>query len=236
MPNNEAMKKISGIRIWPWLGSLAVLLMACSNLAARQLDTSDLNEFALVMDRYKADLNYPGITHRTTLSTLGIDWFEYFNPHFHAGLEAGYLELSQASNPVISAQSSDGRYLGLILRFLPFQFERLSLQLDLGYRYYESVRQLTGQESNYTWYQTSLSAQLNLRLSETLQLALAQDYAEVDGEQQDTGTITQTVLFDAEHTSQRLGLDIQVDSNGHIGLEWQGGDRSGGRLYFRRKF
>ena len=89
----------------------AVLLSLCSLLPTSIINAAQINnfiEFTLSTQNQSANLKFSANTYKTKTNQLGINWYEPFTQYFHAGLELGYLEMSQIDNVLASAQFTSG--------------------------------------------------------------------------------------------------------------------------------
>lgn len=199
---------------------------------------SALIEYSLSLSNQDThfDFKSDGVS-KVRVNQLGINWYEPFSKYFHAGLEVGYINLSQADNPLSSAQFSSGEYAGLLLRFLPLETPSFSVTLNLNYRYNKTQGNSTSQETQIVWDETLLSSEIHFQPVDQIGLFLAAEYLILHGEQRDSGNITQVINFNSsKQQGYRFGLNFIVNHTGVIGIERVTGFRSGTRLYFSRKF
>ncbi len=207
------------------------------SLQAYPSSTSRLLDFSLSIQSQSSKTVSPVGTNKINIDQLGINWYEHFSHYFHAGLEVGYIEMTQANNPVISAQYTSGQFAGLLLRFTPVKKTNFSLLLDLNYRYNRTEGNSNSQQTQFSWDETTLSAEFQYRPGNTVGLYAAAEYLKLSGEQRDSGTITQLQDFsEKEQQGYRFGLQLVPYQGGIIGLERFSGYRNGGRIYFRRQF
>lgn len=194
-------------------------------------------EFALSVSNQSTIFNFSPTTYKTRTEQLGINWYEPFSHYFHAGLELGYIDMSQLDNTVASAQFSSGQYAGLLLRFFPVENKHLSLSLNFNYRFYRTQGEVANQKTQFSWNQNLLFAELRYSLTNDMGILLASEYQLIDGEQQDSGSINQITTFkENQQQGYRIGLNFISNRTGAIGVEWSTGFNRGTRLYFSRKF
>ena len=217
---------------------ILILSVASPVTPNAQVNNSLLLEFALSIQDQTSDIKLGSSTvYKTRTNQLGINWYEPFNHYFHGGLEIGYLEMTQADNPLASAQFTSGEYAGLLLRFFPVVTDTLSLSLNLNYRYSQTRGSSTDQETEFAWYSTKLGTELEYRPTSQLGLILATELHALDGEQRDSGTVAKiTEIAENEQESLRFGINFKSSRNGVIGIEKITGFSNGTRLYFLRKF
>ena len=218
---------------------LSILLFLSSPfIAAAQINSPTLLEFALSAQNLTSDLKFStNASYRTKTNQLGINWYEPFTHYFHGGLEVGYLEMTQADNTLPSAQYTSGEYAGLMLRFIPLVTEKLSLTLNLNYRYSQTSGSSIDQETQFAWNTTLFNTELEYQLTKHFGVLVAAEFHNISGEQHDSGTVSKITEFtESRQQSTRFGVNFSSNRNGVIGIERITGFRNGTRLYFLRKF
>ncbi|MDH5601509.1 MAG: hypothetical protein OEY78_09425 [Gammaproteobacteria bacterium] len=206
-------------------------------IATVQASTSPLLEFALSVQNQTSDLKFTSTSYKTQTSQLGINWYEPFTSYFHAGLEFGFLEMSQADNTLVSARFTSGEYAGFLLRFIPLETEQLSLSLNFNYRYNQSTGETTSQVTKFAWNETLFSTQIEYQAIDHIGLFVAAEILRLNGEQRDFGTVTKISEFsESGRQNIRFGLNFTSQHGGVIGVEQITGYKRGTRLYFMRKF
>jgi len=199
--------------------------------------SENLIEFSLSTQSHSSNFKFPTTAYEVHSDQLGISWYEPFSHYFQAGLEVGYIEMSQLNNPVSSAQFTSGQYAGLLLRFLPVTTSSLSLILNLDYRYNRTEGVNSGQNSQFAWHETVFSSEIQFHPVELVSFFVAAEYQLVNGEQRDSGDINQIKPFsEAQQEGYRYGLDLTANRTGIIRLEGFSGFKDGVSLYFKRKF
>ena len=210
------------------------LTLSCSN--AIQAVDSRLVEFSLYTVNQNTHFNFSSNNYETKYQQLGFNWYESFSSYFQAGLELGYINVTQPESLLSSAQYTSGEYTGLLLRFLPIEKNFVSLIVNLNYRYHQTRGSGTNQETEFVWSETSLSSELQLHITENSSVFVAAEYQILDGRQHDSGNINQTRSFNnLNHQGYRAGIDFALSRSEHIQIEWQTGFRNGVQLYFTRK-
>jgi hypothetical protein len=178
-----------------------------------------------------------GTIRETKVSRLGIGWSEQLAPYLSGGIQAGYLDISQASNPIEAGKVLDGHYFGINLKTTPVDLELLQLQFNLDYIYNSAESVTTDQTVEFVWHNTVLTTQLDLNLLSRLTLILGGKLSWVDGEERTTGNTTQVISFsEKERGGYYAGFDFATDPSGNITLLWEGGTQSGISIFFRRRF
>jgi len=217
-----------------------LLLLACSfplHAAQRTPTIKNLVEYSLTLSRHETQFKFNSTQHQTKLNRLGINWYETFGPHFQAGLEVGYLEMLQATNPQNSSKNTNGEYVGLLFRFMPVRKTSYAINFNINYRYNRTKGNDNIQLTTFTWHEALASSELQLHVTEKMKFSLAAEYQLVDGEKRDTGTTYQTSTFDVNKKhGLRYGLHFTLRPTEVIGFEWSSGYKDGAQLYFSRQF
>lgn len=217
--------------------SLCVFLFLPFSLNAYQAFNNNLLDFSLSVQSQSTKFKYSTSTNKVKSDQLGISWYEPFSSYFHAGLEFGYIEMTQINNSVLSALFTSGQYAGLLLRFFPVENEHFSLILDLNYRYNQTEGKTDSQQTQFSWDETVFSSEFQFHPFDKISFYLAAEYQVLSGEQRDSGTLTQISSFtEKEQQGYRFGLQLVPYRGGVVGIERFAGYRNGGRIYFKRQF
>lgn len=218
------------------LFSAFLIFLALSYSNTIQAIDSRLVEFSLYSVNQNTHFNFSSNNYETKYQQLGLNWYESFSSYFHAGIELGYINVTQTENTLTSAQYTSGEYAGLLLRFLPIEQDFISLIVNLNYRYHQTKGSSTNQETEFVWSETALSSELQFHITENSSVFVAAEYHILDGKQHDSGNINQTRSFNnVNQQGYRTGVDFELRRNEHIQIEWQTGFRNGVQIYFTRK-
>ena len=183
------------------------------------------------------DLNYSGNLRETRLTNLEVSWIELLAPSIYGGIELGYLELTQYSNPIPTGQTGGGGYLGLNLAFLVLDSQHFQLLTRLGYRYSEASHHSEGQSIDWDWHQGLIGLDGKLSFSDRFAITLGVSAIAIDGRELAEGTVNQAQPFKADQPlSGHLGLHLGLDPDSTIGIQVDAGSLRGGRLTIRRIF
>lgn len=214
-----------------------IFLFSTNVYASKRLVSNKLLEFSLIIENKRTQFNFSGSNQKAHFNILGVNWYESFSPAFQGGLEIGYFEMTQINNNLPSARFTFGEYVGVNLRYFLVDNDTLSLNLNLNYRYSSSTKKLLDQQTNFVWHKGGLLAEIQLHISDKSSILLASEYQLIDGEQRDSGNITQINEFkENQRLGYRLGLNFTPSKNGYISLELLAGISNGGRINFTRKF
>jgi len=216
---------------------LASLLCLPSSLSAQTPDFEGQVDFNLHFQSLKSDWRYDNARRRTRISRAGFGWSESFGPHLSAGLSLGYLDLSQADNPLDTAKLSSGYYGGLQLDGRIIENRYLKLKLNLSFLYNDTQNQDASQNVTNVWTQMEIKLLARFPLGDRLSLLLDLNSYRLRGQQRNSGSVSSIDNFSQDQSAgYSAGFDLAVDHNGSIGFDWSGGSREGGRIYFRRLF
>jgi len=194
-------------------------------------------DFNVHLQSVKSDWRYDNAQRQTRISRAGFGWSESLGRYLSAGLLLGYLDLSQADNPLDTAKLSSGYYGGLQLDGQIIENRYLKLKLNLSFLYNDTQNQDASQNISNIWTQTEVKLLARIPLSDRLSLRLDLNSYQLRGEQRNSGSVSSINKFNQDQsTGYSAGLDVAVDRNASIGFDWSGGSREGGRIYFRRLF
>jgi hypothetical protein len=218
------------------LTGLFLLPLTMVNAASKNYN-DNLIEFSLSAGHQDTQFNFAANSYMTSFDIVGINWYEPFTQYFHAGIEAGSFNMTQASNSLSSAQFTKGQYAGLLLRFIPLETHYLKMNINLNYRYSQSDGASLNQSSQFAWHESLVTLEVLLRLSEVTRFFMEAEYHRISGEQRDSGAITQISRFSEQNNlGYRLGLDFRSDRNDIVRLNWLTGYRDGAEVQFIHKF
>lgn len=206
-------------------------------LKAETFDNQGRVDFNLHLQSVDSDWRYNKATRRTRINRAGVGWSETLGPRLSGGLMLGYLDLSQADNPVDTAKLGSGYYGGLHFDIKFIENHHLHLKLKLSLLYNNSQNQTANLHIENLWIQTEENLLAKIPLNKQLTFRLGLNRYQLRGEQRSHGSLTSVSNFHQDQSiGYSVGLDVLVDYDASIGFDWSGGSRQGGRLYFRRLF
>ncbi len=216
--------------------TLALLLSSLAFASNALAETNGLN-VGLEFGQNKTDFNYSGDIRETRLTRLGVIWFEPLAPSILGGVELGYLEYTQYSNPIAAGQTGSGEYIGLNLSFLMVTNPHFELLTRLTYRYNDVRHKIDEQVVDLDWHEGRIGLHGKLKFNDSVAMSLGASAHAIDGREATSGPITQAQPFKAnEAISGHFGLQLGLDHAGTIGIEIDIGALEGGRLIFQRIF
>jgi len=170
-------------------------------------------------------------------SSFGFRYREYLANNVGFEMTLGRLGLDHENNNNALGYSPAGYHAGLGLSASTAAKKRFQAGADISYSYFNSDHRQIKDKIEIS--ATLAQARLWLALQLTPQLkAYACAFAiGLDGEQTLTGTITtETQLDNQDKTGECGGLRWEIEDNGIVGIEANGGALRGGRIYFGRRF
>lgn len=202
-----------------------------SHAESRGLDVS----LAIFQDTF--DFNYSGDIRETKFNGLRVAWVEPLSPTILGGIELGYLEISQYSNPIPTGQTGSGGFLGLNLSFLMIDNPRYRLLTRLGYRYSETRHAVEGQDVQLDWNQGLIELEGTMHYSERVTITLAVGAISIDGREVAQGDISESQPFRSDQAILgHAGVKLGLDPDSYIGIQVDMGAMWGGQIIFGRFF
>lgn len=221
-----------------WQGTEVLLLLAglFSTPAWADYDPA-VSDFALYIQHTDMDWAYPASVRQTTTTRLLAVWHESFTSSLKGGLRLAYLDLSQPSNPLSSAQNSTGYGLGFDVHALLLERRWLNLSLGLIYDYQSSQGSIPDQTSDFVWHTGVVGLDLILAPAAQFTILMGTSLTYIDGEQRVSGNLNQVIPFNEdEPLGYYAGLGVKTDATGSIGFKWHSGSVEGVEFVFRREF
>lgn len=194
-------------------------------------------DFSLRFARAKMPLEYAGRTHDTTSRWFGFSLREQVSKRVTLGMYGGYAWLTQSSNPVTAGIELDGFHAGFSLHGVLLEGQRTSLYGTLDYGYQKVDHKDDSQTVVIDWAQPQAQLGVMLTLARHWRLYGGGSYGKIDGEERASGTVNHTLDFTrGAQSGGFLGLDLNVETDGYVGVELRSGLMRGGEIYFKRRF
>ncbi|GAB4515136.1 MAG: hypothetical protein Tsb0026_20690 [Sulfuricaulis sp.] len=215
---------------------LPALAEAAGPLVPADNNSSTL-DFSLRFARSKMPLDYAGQTHDTTSRWLGFSLREKAGKRVTLGMYGGYAYITQTNNPVTAGIELDGFHAGFSLHGVLLEWQRASLYGALDYGYQKADHKSDTQTVVIDWAQPRAQLGVILALAQKWRLYGGGSYGKIDGEERASGSINRTLTFErGAQSGGFLGLDLNVEQDGYVGIEAQSGLMRGIDIYFKRRF
>lgn len=220
---------------------LLIALLPAPAIAAGPLVPSDNSgstlDFSLRFARAEMPLEYAGRTQDGTASWFGVSLREQVSPRVTLGMYGGYAWLTQTNNPVTAGIELDGYHAGFSLHALLWPGRRASLYGTLDYGYQKMDHEGIAQKVVIDWTQAQAQLGAMLTLARHWRLYGGGSYGRIDGEERASGAVNHTLDFErGARSGGFVGLDLNVETDGYIGVEYRSGLARGGEIYFKRRF
>jgi hypothetical protein len=194
-------------------------------------------DFSLRFARAKMPLDYAGRTHDTTSRWLGVSLREKAGQRVTLGMYGGYAWVTQTDNPLTAGLELDGYHVGFSLHGVLLAGRRASLYGALDYSYQKADHKGDTQTVVIDWSQSQAQLGVMLTLAEKWRLYGGGSYGKIDGEERASGLVNHTLSFErGAQSGGFLGLDLNVEPDGYIGVEARSGLVRYGEIYFKKRF
>lgn len=216
---------------------IAVMSLCPVSSSDARSDRLEEMSFSLAIESTHVDFLIDAVPYDSRLFYYGVSWQETLNRYLKFAAHTGMVEISQSANPLPAARLRSGRYIGVTIGLLPVRSDFMDISVNYEYAYHNASGSTFDQSSNLSWASHRSEIELLLRPAISFSVKLAADLTRNEGEQRDSGALLQVLpLGEAELFSQRLGLELQLEDAGAVGLDYLVGDRNGSRIYFLRRF
>jgi len=218
---------------------ISALIFICSMAVhnAVSAQQTDYTEASLNIQVIDIDLEIDGDIRTTQFGSLEFELREQLAQNLDGTLHFGYLDVSQNSNPIFVGTNTTGGYIGFDLRWHIIDEQRFKLTSIFDYRYSITDTSYNDQRVEWDWHQTSLALYSRTSISKSFSLGLGVNALNINGVERATGTINQTLDFQAKDSlTGIIGLQLTTEDSGEIGFELKMGSSQGARLIFQRSF
>jgi hypothetical protein len=131
----------------------------------------------------------------------------------------------------------DGYHAGISMHAVLLPGQMASLYGALDYSYQKMDHEGDIQEVVIDWTQSQAQIGVMFALAQRWRLYGGGSYGKVDGEERASGSVNHTLSFErGAQSGGFLGLDLNVETDGYIGVELRSGLMRGGEIYFKRRF
>jgi hypothetical protein len=194
-------------------------------------------DFSVRFARHKIPLEYGNRTQDSSSRWLGISLREKAGERITLGMFGGYAFLTQTNNPVTAGIELEGYHAGFSLHGLLIEGQRLSLYSSVEYIYQKVDHKNDLQTVVIDWALPRAEIGVMAKLARHWRFYGGGTYGKIDGEERASGSINQTLSFERGAMSGGfIGLDLNVETDGYIGIEARLGLVRGGEIYFKRRF
>ena len=182
-------------------------------------------------------LNYGGRTYDTTSRWIGLSVREKASRSVTLGMYGGSAYVTQSGNPLTAGIELDGFHAGFSLHGVMIENRRVSLFYALDYTYQKVDNTDAAQTVVIDWSQSQAQLGAIAALTQNFRLYVGGSYGRLDGEERASGTINQTTDISRDaRVGGFLGLDLNTDPDGYVGIEVRSGLTRGGEIYFKRRY
>ena len=214
---------------WPWL------VQAAGPLTPE--DNSQGPDFSLRLARAKAPFDYGAQSFDTASRWLGVSLREPASEHITLGMYGGYAYVTQTNNPVTAGIELDGYHAGFSLHAVLVAGQYATLFYALNYTYQKVGHKRDAQTVVIDWSEAQAQLGAIVTLNRKWRLYGGGSYGYIDGEERISGATNRTTNFDRPaRAGGFLGLDLNVDANGYVGVEAKTGLARGAEIYFKRRY
>lgn len=219
-----------------WLVLASPLAEAAGPLTPEDNGPSAL-DFALRFARFKAPLDYAGRHHDTTTRWIGISLREKAGDRITLGMYGGYAFVTQTNNPLTSGVELDGYHAGFSLHAVLWTGRRTTLYGAVDYTYQKMDHKSEAQTVVIDWAQPRAQLGVAVTPARKWRLYGGGSYGKLDGEERASGTVNHTLNFERDaRAGGFLGVDLNVETDGYVGIEARSGVDRGAEIYFKRRF
>ncbi len=194
-------------------------------------------DFSLRMARAKSEFRYDTFTTDTTSKWLGLSIREKFSPRLELGMFGDSAFVTQTHNPLIAGVELDGYHAGFSLHAVMLATPRATFYGALDYTYQKVDHKSDVQTVVIDWSEPHAQLGVIASLARRLRFFGGGNYGYIDGEERASGTTNHTVGF--KHNARGggfLGLDLQTDIDGYVGLEAKSGLARSVEIYFKHRY
>jgi len=222
--------------LWGWLLLTPLLAQATDY---RMPDERDRTlDVSLRFASAKAPLDYSdGHAYDTTSSWIGLTLREQISPRLMLGMYGGYAYVTQTGNPVTAGIELDGYHAGFSLDGVLFESRNASLYYALDYTYQKVDNKTDTQTVVLDWSAPQALLGASVAIARGLRLYGGGGYGYIDGEERASGLVNHTTDFSrSSRAFGFLGLDLNVDPDGFVGIEAATGLTRRAEIYFKRRY
>jgi hypothetical protein len=194
-------------------------------------------DFSLRFTRAKMPLDYGDRAYDTTSRWIGLSLRETAGQRVTLGMYGGYAYVTQTGNPVTAGMELGGFHAGFSLHGVILENRRVSLFYALDYTYQKVDHTDDTQTVVIDWSQSQAHLGAIAALTQNFRFYGGGSYGRLDGEERASGTVNRTTAISRDARGGGfLGLDLNTDPDGYVGIEVRSGLTRGGEIYFKRRY
>lgn len=222
--------------LWGWLLFIPALAQAADYMTLDERDRP--LDVALRFTSAEAPLDYSdGHAYDTTTKWIGFTLREQVIQRLALGMYGGYTYVTQTGNPLTAGIELDGYHAGFSLDGVLFESPRASLYYGLNYTYQKVDHKSDAQTIVIDWSEPRALLGASVRFTRLLRIYGGGGYGRIDGEERASGTVNHTTDFNrSSRAFGFLGLDLNVDPGGYVGIEAESGLTRRAEIYFKRTY
>ena len=203
--------------------------------------TSELIDFSFLIDSSTIEFTDKdnNAAAETDITRFGILSFHVPTSGPHFGFSLGYSFADFKNHPQFQPTELDGWYIGILVRGMAHESERMAISLEAQYTYQDLNGADSLKSASLSWNEYSVNATLHFAVTKALRVFVAPLYGGVDAsyQYQEQGNPSQSVNLEAENNAGFLaGLRYKLDKRDFVSLEYHDYTFKGAVLGFRRLF
>jgi hypothetical protein len=185
----------------------------------------------------KMPLDYGGLAYDTTSRWIGLSLREKASQRLTLGMYGGYAYVTQTGNPLTAGIELNGYHAGFSLHGVIHESRRVSVFYALDYTYQKVDDTNDVQTVVINWLQSQAQLGMIAALARNFRLYGGGNYGRLDGEERASGTVNRTTDISRDARGGGfLGLELNTDPDGYVGIEVRSGLTRGGEIYFKRRY
>ncbi|WP_455201711.1 outer membrane protein [Kaarinaea lacus] len=219
------------------------MLNAAPAVYALDLDlrhsTSELIDFSFLINSSTIEFTDSDTVVDTDITRFGVLSYHVPSSGPHFGFALGYSYGDLSNHPTFQSIDMDGWYVGILVRGMAYESERMAISLEAQYTYQDLSGADTTRTASLSWNEYSVNATLHVALTKALRIYAAPLYGGVDAtyQYQVQGTAGQSDKLEANNNAGFLaGLRYKLDKRDFVSLEYHDYTFTGAVLGFRRLF
>lgn len=200
-------------------------------------DNSKTVDFSLRLARAETPLDYGSRNIDTNSRWLGFSLREKVSERVTLGMYGGYAYVTQTNNPVTAGIELNGYHAGFSFHGIVITGQRASLFYTLDYTYQKVDHKGDTQTVVIDWFEPRAQIGGLVALSPHLRLYGGGSYGYIDGEERVSGGVNSTTNFSRDtRAGGFIGLDVNTDPDGYVGIEARTGLTRSMEIYFKRRY